>query len=371
MGINWKKAAGKIGGGSVGAAAGGMAGLPGMVAGAAGGMRAGGVIGEKGMGGFRQTLDSLAKGNVYGDTKGSKAGPPSPPDDWWKEGRPDQRFEWTNPDGTIKDNFKMTEQRISAPASRLANIDERLNQVQGTSFPATVGGIGAAAGLAGLSARALSNDLSNPAQARMGLIDQQRRQSMDAMNANAAGATAGAMSSLAASGGMDSGARQRLGTDAIKARMAGAAGVYNQANQAKSQVGIQDLTNQYDLQTRLPGMFLDYGRNEMDAQKFNASLGMDKINAYRDQARGEDDRTLLADRFNAANNMDAQRFNIQNQMADKVATDQFSMDRWKTQNAARAGQYASDSQNYYAQQQSNKGLLGDKGGLWGTGLKIF
>jgi hypothetical protein len=201
----------------------------------------------------------------------------------------------------------------------------------------------------------------------MGLIDQQRRAGMDAMNANVAGASAGAMSNLAASGGMDSGARQRLASDAIKARMGGASGLFNQAAQNKSQVGITDLANQYDLQTRMPGMFMDYGRNQMAADQFNSSLAMDKVNAYQNQGRMEDDRSMIASRDNVDNTMRANQFNIQNQIADRSASDAFDMDKWKTSNAAKAGELSANAQNYYADKQSKKGLLGDKGGFLGLG----
>jgi hypothetical protein len=234
-------------------------------------------------------------------------------------------------------------------------------------YGASVGGIGAAAGLAGLSARALSNDLSNPAQARMGLIDQQMRGSMDALNQNAAGGLAGGMSNLASSGGMDSGARARLASDAMKARMSGASSIFNNAGQNKSQVGIQDMNNQYDLQTRMPGMFMDFGRNEMDAQKFNAGLRMDQFNAYQNQGRFEDDRKLIASRDNADNAMRTGQFNIQNAIGDKAASDAFDMDKWKTGNAAKAGELSANAQNYYADKQSKKGLLGNNGGFLGLG----
>lgn len=337
-----------------GARTAGAAALGGMIAGPAGAV-AGGVLASGGA------------DKVLGKGGSSEPAPPKAEDNWWKQDRPETRREITNPNGTLKDEFKLTAGQVQAPGSRIDQLDTRMNNVQGVNF-ANVGNIGAGAALAGLSARSLSNDLSSQAQARMGLIDQQRRAGMDAMNANVAGSAAGAMSNLAASGGMDSGARQRLASDAIKARMAGASGLYNQAAQNKSQVGITDLANQYDLQTRMPGMFMDYGRNQMAADQFNAGLGMDKINAYQNQARMEDDRAMIANRDNVDNAMKAGQFNIQNQIADRGASDAFDMDKWKTQNAARAGQFTADSQNYYAQQQSKRGLLGNKGGLLGTGI---
>lgn len=359
MGINWKKAAGQVAGGSVG-------GATGNPLAAVAGWQAGGAIGEGGMKGLEQKFGSWGKGNISGRTNGGDA-PPRPPQDWWKVDQPKTRNEITNSDGTLQDVYKMQKQQINAPSSRIGELDRRMDGVKGVNF-ANVGNTAAGVALAGLSARSLSNDLSSQAQARMGLIDQQRRSGVDAMNQNVAGATAGAMGNLAASGGMDSGARQRLQSDAIKARMSGVSGLYNQAAQNKSQVGIEDLTNQYDLQTRMPGMFMDYGRNQMAADQFNSNLGMEKVGMYRDQARGEDDRSLIAARDNASNAMRVDQFNIQNQIADKAATDAFNMDKWKTGNAAQAGQFTADAQNYYAKQQANRGLLGNNGGLLGTGL---
>lgn len=330
-------------------------------AGAAGlGFAVGGPIGA----GIAGGLTAMGQ---YGGKGGSGAGaPPQPEKNWWEQGRPETRREITTPDGALKDGFKLSAGQVQAPGSRIGELDKRLNNVQGVNF-ANVGNAAAGLALTGLSARSLSNDLSSQAQARMGLIDQQRRAGIDAMNANVAGSTAGAMSNLAASGGMDSGARQRLASDAIKARMGGASGLFNQAAQNKSQVGIQDLANQYDLQTRMPGMFMDLGRNQLAADQFNASLGMDKINAYQNQARMEDDRSMIASRDNVDNAMRAGQFNIQNQISDRSASDAFDMDKWKTQNAAKAGELTANSQNYYAEQQSKRGLLGNKGGILGLG----
>jgi hypothetical protein len=307
------------------------------------------------------------KGNLYGKTKGSEAGPAKPEDNWWKQDRPESRREITNPDGTLKNAYSLQAQQINAPASRIGELDNRMNNVQGVNF-ANVGNIGAGAALAGLSARSISNDLSPQAQARMNLADAERGRSMDSLNKNAAGAASGAMSQLAASGGMDSGARSRMASDAMKARMSGASGIYNQTGINKANIGIQDLGNQYDLQTRMPEMFMNYGRNQMVADQFNSNLGMEKVGMYRDQARGEDDRSFIAARDNADNNLRANQFNVQNAIADKSASDAWDMERWKTQNAARAGQFTADSQNYYAQQQGKRGLLGNNGGLLGTGL---
>lgn len=317
------------------------------------------------------TVIGALNGNNKGinGSGGSGNQPPRPEDNWWEKDRPNTRREITNTDGTLKDEFKLTAGQVQSPGSRIDQLDTRMNNVQGVNF-ANVGNAAAGLALTGLSARSLSNDLSSQAKARMGLIDQQRRSGMDAMNANVAGSTSGAMSNLAASGGMDSGARQRLASDAIKARMAGASGLYNQAAQNKSQVGITDLANQYDLQTRMPGMFMDYGRNQMTADQFNAGLGMDKINAYQNQARMEDDRSMIANRDNVDNAMRAGQFNVQNQIADRNASDAWDMDKWKNQNAARAGQFTADSQNYYANQQANRGLLGNNGGILGTGIKF-
>jgi hypothetical protein len=337
--------------------------VPGLrVAGATGlGFAVGGPIGAGIAGG-------LTAAGQYGGGGASSGEAPKPKEEWWKEGRPDTRREITNADGDLKNAYKLQQERISAPQSRLGEIDTRLKNIQGVQYGASVGGIGAAAGLAGLSARALSNDLSGQAQARMGLIDQQMRGSMDALNQNAAGGLAGGMSNLAASGGMDSGARARMASDAMKARMSGASSIFNNAGQNKSQVGIQDMNNQYDLQTRMPGMFMDFGRNEIDAQKFNAGLGMDKFNAYQNQGRLEDDRRFIASRDNADNAMRTGQFNIQNAIGDKAASDAFDMDKWKTQNAAKAGEMTANAQNYYADKQSKRGLLGNRGGILGTGI---
>jgi hypothetical protein len=336
--------------------------VPGLrVAGATGlGYAVGGPIGAGIAGG-------LTAAGQYGKKGGGEQGPPQPEKNWWEVGRPETRREITNKEGKLNDGFKLEAGQVQAPGSRMTELDSRLNKAGDVGF-LNAGNIGAGAALAGLSARSLSNDLSSQAQARMGLIDQQRRAGMDAMNANVAGSTAGAMSNLAASGGMDSGARQRLASDAIKARMGGASGLFNQAAQNKSQVGITDLANQYDLQTRMPGMFMDYGRNQMAADQFNSSLAMDKVNAYQNQGRMEDDRSMIASRDNVDNAMRANQFNIQNQIADRSASDAFDMDKWKTSNAAKAGELTANAQNYYAQQQSKRGLLGNRGGILGTGL---
>jgi len=336
--------------------------VPGLrVAGATGlGFAVGGPIGA-GIAGGLTAVGQYGNKNGAGDQ-----GPPQPEKNWWEVGRPDTRREITNKEGKLNDGFKLEAGQVQTPGSRIGELDRRLDGVNGVNF-ANVGNVGAGVALAGLSARSLSNDLSSQAQARMGLIDQQMRGSMDALNQNAAGGLAGGMSNLAASGGMDSGARARMASDAMKARMSGASSIFNNAGQNKSQVGITDLANQYDLQTRMPGMFMDYGRNQMAADQFNAGLGMDKVNAFQNQGRMEDDRSMIASRDNVDNTMRANQFNIQNQIADRSASDAFDMDKWKTSNAAKAGELAANSQNYYAEQQSKRGLLGNRGGILGTG----
>jgi hypothetical protein len=66
--------------------------------------------------------------------------------------------------------------------------------------------------------------------------------------------------------------------------------------------------------------------------------------------------------------MDTDQKNKMNMVRDNDLGNDYAMDKWKTINAARGGEFTADSQNYYAKQQAKKGLLGNNGGILGLGI---
>jgi hypothetical protein len=289
-----------------------------------------------------------------GGGKKSDPSAPRPADNWWEKDRPTERYQFTDPDGNLKGNFK-----LNAPASRLGELDSRMGGVAPVNYY-NAGNTAALANTGMLNARAYNPNASEGALAQNRAIDLQTSNMIDKNNQANNGALLNARRDLAASGGMSGGARERLGMSGMRDRMMANAGAYSQGAGQKAGVLANDWQQKHALQEKLPGMYQNLGQNQLQTDQFNAGLGMDKVNAWRNQAGAEDTRA-----------MDASKVNIGNAMQDKAADTNFAMDKWKTQNQIMGGQYTADSQNYYAKQQANKGLLGNQGGILGTGINIF
>jgi len=274
--------------------------------------------------------------------------------EWWKEDRPEQRYQFTDANGNMKDQFK-----LNAPASRLGELDSRMAGVAPVNYY-NAANSAALANTALLNTRAYNPSASEGALAQNRAIDLQTRNLIDRNNQTGNGALLNARNDLAASGGMSSGARERLGMSGMRDRMMANAGAYNQGANQKAGVLANDWQQKYALQEKLPGVYQSLGQNQLQTDQFNAGLGMDKVNAWSKQAGAEDTRA-----------MDASKFNIGNAMQDKVADTNFAMDKWRTQNQIIGGEKTADSQNYYADKMADRGLLGNQGGILGTGIKIF
>jgi hypothetical protein len=347
------KVLGTVAGGVAGSAFGPM----GTVAGAA--------IGNT-LGGGMPSINSALKGNITGKTKADSADPPKAPENWWREGMPGDRSSIMK-DGGMDDRYKMVASQINAPQSRIGELDSRLSGVGQSNFN-NVGNTGALAGMGLLTARALDPGQSMYAKSQNQLVDRQTRNAVAKNNMQGAGAFAGARSNLAASGGMDGGARERLASSFNKNQMANNAASFNQGNMAKNEIAATDYLGKMQLQERLPQMYMQYGEGQMANDQFNANLGINKVNMWKGQAGSEDDRTMDASKFNATAQMDTDQKNKMNMVRDNDLGNDYAMDKWKTINAARGGEFTADSQNYYAKQQAKKGLLGNNGGILGLGI---
>lgn len=314
-------------------------------------------------------VSSLFGGKRSTPTPGEMGGPDDP--NWWKEGRPEARSAtFTNPDGTLKSAYEMQAAHMSDPASRLGELDRRQNAVGQVNFN-NVGNTGALANLAALNVKAYNPNLSEAAQAQNALVDNNMRRAIDKNNQTSAGAEANARDNLAAGGGLSSGARGQVAMQAMRNRMLANAGAHADANSGKLSIASQDWQQKNALQNQLPSMYQSLGSAQTDVDKYNANMGMDKVNNWAKQAGAEDTRAADSSKFNATADNSARAMNINNAMNDANLTDQFAMDKWKTGNAAQGNYYTANAQNYYANQQANRGLLGNSGGILGTGFAPF
>ncbi len=84
--------------------------------------------------------------------------------------------------------------------------------------------------------------------------DVQKNQAIDAAGGQAAGQAAQAESALARSGGMSSGAQERVQRDASRGQTGAIQGITQQAGQNKMQIGMNDEKNRMSELSQLPGM---------------------------------------------------------------------------------------------------------------------
>lgn len=288
-----------------------------------------------------------------GGSSGSSSGDPNAGDqNWWKQDRPENRAaEFTNADGSVKDAYK-----LNNVGSRIPELDQRMNAVGPVNFNNT-GNAAAMSGLGALQAKAYDPNLSAGARAQNNLVDMNRAKDIDRLNQSNNGALSNARDNMAAGGGLSGGGRERLEMQGMRNRMMANAGAYGNASTDKGKIAAADYAAKDELQNRLPELNMKLGAQETDLAKYNTGLGMDKINLWNKQGNVED-----------AREMDVRSSNLSTAMKDKQATDAFLMDRWKQQNAAIGGEKTAASQNYYADQQSKRGLLGNNGGILGTGI---
>ena len=360
MGVNWKKRAGQVAGGVAGHVAGGPIG-------AAVGAKIGGAIGEGGTNGLGKEMSSWFKGNVSGKTNGSEAGPPGPPQNWWQEGMPSDRESIRNADGTLKGQYQINANFANAGPSNLGGLDARLGAVQGVD-QWNVGNTAALAGMGALNAMALSTGPTAYANAQNQRIKLNAQNDLQKADANMAGSRAGAMSGLAASGGMDSGARERLGTNMMKANMANRSGIRNNAALAMADVSSNDALFKQGLMTQMPNMYLGLGDRLSENQRINSNLGMEKAGLWGNMANSESNRMADISKFNATTATEVDARNKTNAIQDIGNVYDSATDRWKTGNAAKAGQMAADAQVQVAKQGAKRGMFGNNGGFMGTGI---
>jgi hypothetical protein len=286
---------------------------------------------------------------------------------WWKKDRPESRTQFTKADGSLNNNYAMQAQQVTAPDSRISELDARMGSVSPVNFN-NAGNTAAAGGLNQLHAKAWDNNQSQAALAQNALVNNNMNRQIDRNNITANGALANARNDMAAGGGLSGGGRQQLGMAGMRQRMMANAGAHGDATSGKLNIASQDWQQKNALQNQLPSQYMQMGAAQTDTDKYNSNQAMDKVNVYKSQQQAEDTRAMDASQSNVKNNMAQQQFNIGNAMADKNADTTFAMDKWKTQNAAIGGEKTADSQNYYADQQSKKGIFGNSGGFLGTGF---
>lgn len=101
---------------------------------------------------------------------------------------------------------------------------------------------------------ALGTGPSDMYKTQSGLIDQQTNASMDQMRQETARGVAAGQSNLAATGGLDSGARERLAQSGTRNRLDASQDVYRSASMAKGQAGVADAQMRFGALQGLTGM---------------------------------------------------------------------------------------------------------------------
>lgn len=189
---------------------------------------------------------------------------------------------------------------------------------------------------------------SQSAQAQLAMADRNRGSAMDQIAAGRAGQYASTTDDLAAAGGLEGGARERVARNADRNAMLSRQGVMG--NDAMSRLGItaNDEQSKAALRQAMPSM----------------SMGMDQYKTGL--AAQNSDRQFQADQYNANAGMQAQQANVANRMnasmfdaGQNMAAQQFNV------SADQARQQANAGLDMNAQQY-NSGLAMQKAGMFGS-----
>lgn len=148
---------------------------------------------------------------------------------------------------------------------------------------------------------------------------QQQQQANDATQQNASGQAA-ARSNLAMTGGLSSGARERLALSGANAGNATQQQIEAQGNQARTGISMQDAANKQAMLANLPGM-----ENQALAP------GMQKASAWQNLAQNEASQNQQNQQFNVANNMNAQNANVGQTAAQLGAQNQNNLNAYNQQ----------------------------------------
>jgi hypothetical protein len=241
-----------------------------------------------------------------------------------------------------KDDFLSWGKNIKAPKSNLGQLDKRMGQAQGLNIADVKTGTNfnqAQQNIHALQDRAFGTETSPWAQK---LYDQQavdQGRVQDQMSQNLANQTQGAMNQMAATTGIDAGARERMMDKANVNNMNQMQNLYSQGMSDRLGIGAQDEAQRMALQQQMPGMNLqadqymtgvDFGNQAKDINQgqFNNNLSMQKANMWSGLADTEAQRKLGVDEFNKQGKIGLNQWNTGNLINDTNAANNWAMQGW-------------------------------------------
>lgn len=124
------------------------------------------------------------------------------------------------------------------------------------------------AGYDGIKGLATATGPSDMYKSQVGLIDATTRGQIDDLRQEGAIGTGSGLGMLASSGGLDSGARERMAASGNRAMMEGGSNIFKGAALAKGNAGVADAGMKYDAMGRLAGM-----DNQAQAMNLGNTIG--------------------------------------------------------------------------------------------------
>jgi hypothetical protein len=276
---------------------------------------------------WKTAINGGETGGKGGSAPGAAA-PAAPAGNWWDQGRPKQ-ITATDANGQLKDGFKVT------AGSTASGLDTRLNQIGPIST-----------GQDFTSARSSVNDLSNLANTQGAtshakyLTDAQRLEedsARDDIDSSMRGMNATAFNDLAASGGLDSGARERIAGNSANQNLIERQKLARQGQLSRANILSNDEQMKIGLKRELPGQYLALDQHNVNTQKDNAQLSLNKANMWQGAAAADANRTL-----------DADRFNVGNQLSDMESQNKWNFGMWDYDNKGIAADKTANAESAFA-----------------------
>lgn len=234
---------------------------------------------------------------------------------------------YTNPYGTLLDQFKLGNHSVDASGFAIPKFDEvmmdpsALNQIKEQAFNQ------------GPSAWA---QLANLSQARS------QQDAYDSVANQGAGSRAQAMADMSRLGGLSGGAMERMATTGAKNDAFGRNAVLRQGMADKSNIGLADQAQKAQLLQALPGFELS--KANLKLQNNAAATDVNKFNTTNQIDLSKYNNTMAAQ---------TDQFNISNQLKDREG-----------KNAFDQGVYSDQMKAWAAQQQANATAQSKDGGSW-------
>jgi hypothetical protein len=244
-------------------------------------------------------------------------------DEWWKQGRPD-REGLRDASGNLDPRYTVNATMVTPEVKKM--LDEIKGISTGEDFTKARRGVD--------DLYDLSHTKGMTSHAKY-LTDNQKLEEAAAIDDLAdarGGALAGAWSELAASGGADSGARERMGQNFYNNSMIEGQKIRRQGALQRGTILSDDEKMKIGIMQDLPNMYLGLDQHNTDVQKSNADIGLRKTDLYGRTASGDADRDLTA----KAGNRDVL-------VKDVEGTNNWNLAMHQEDNKGRAAKFTADA----------------------------